>query len=155
MIFIFQKWRTSVLTHIFNETPEMLANLWLILLLICWVQSGMIWDEACEDKECSGSPDRGDGLNSFDDWDGSTRTYSTRIRYTCADGLGFGTTGSPTTITAFCGKKCDGFSWMGCFSSWEDPAECRNSAPEWRITGGLSQLPECNVGEKTLKSTFC
>ena len=152
VLFIFQKWRPSALKHIFNENLEMLVNLWLILLLICCVQSqNMIWDEDCEAKECSGSPVRGDGLNSFDDWDGSTRTYSTGIKYTCADGLGFDTTGSPSTINGYCGKKCDG-GYFGCYAGWEDPAECRDSDPEWRISGGLSQLPECNVGEETWRN---
>ena len=131
----------------------MLANTWLLLFLICCVNSGMIWDEDCEDKECSGSPDRGDGVTIFDDWDESTRTYSTKITYTCAEGLGFDTTGSPSKIDGYCGKKCSGFSWNGCFTSgfgwWDnDPADCRNSDPEWRISGGLSQLPECNVGKQ-------
>ena len=137
--------------HIFDETLEMLANLWFILLLICSVHSGYIWDPDCAAKECSGDPDRGDGVKSLDNWDGSTRTYSTAITYTCAEGLGFDTTGSPSTITGYCGKKCwEG--WNDCYgTSWldPDPAECRNSDPEWRFSGfpDLSELPECNVGK--------
>ena len=107
----------------------------------------MMWDKDCEAKECSGSPERGDGLNSFDNWDESTRTYSTTITYTCGEGLGFDTTGSPSTITGYCGKKC--LDWLDdCFTfSDPDPAECRNSDPEWRFSDGtnhhLSELPEC------------
>ena len=132
----------------------MLANLWLIQLLIRCVQSAMMWDKDCSAKECSGSPERGDGLNSFDNWDESTRTYSTTITYTCAEGLGFDTTGSPTKIYGYCGKKCTAHSWRDQCSTRtdDDPAECRNSDPEWRISGGLSQLPECNVGEKTWRN---
>ena len=151
VLFIFQKWKPSAIKHILKKNLEMLANLWLIQLLICCVQSDMMWDEDCEAKECSGSPDRGDGLNSFDDWDGSTRTYSTGIKYTCAEGLGFDTTGSPSTINGYCGKKCDG-GYYGCYAGGQDPAECRNSDPEWRISGGLSQLPECNVGKETWRN---
>ena len=127
----------------------MLAKLWFILFLICCVHSGMIWDEECEDKECSGTPDRGDGVTVHDDWDGSTRSYSTQITYTCDEGLGFDTTGSPAKLSGYCGKKCSGFDWYGCFTSWSDndPAECRSSDPEWRISGE-SSLPECNVGKK-------
>ena len=109
-----------------------------------------IWDPDCSSKECSGSPDRGDGVTSFDDWDGSTRTYSTKITYTCDEGLGFDTADSPSKIESYCGKKCD--RWRGdCFTSWfdPDPARCRNQDPDWRHEGG--QLPGCTIGEGDAK----
>ena len=125
------------------------AILWFLLLLICFVNSASIWDPECATKECPGDPDRGDGVNSFDDWDGTTKTYSTKITYTCADGLGFDTTGSPAKIESFCGKKCNGFNTENVhrcyYSGGVDPAECRNSDPEWDHEGG--QLPGCTVGK--------
>ena len=123
-----------------------------LLFLLQSAHCAKIWDPDCSSKKCSGSPDRGDGVTSFDDWDGSTRTYSTKITYTCDEGLGFDTTGSPSKIESYCGKKCDG--WKGkystdCFSSWSDPARCRNRNPDWRHEGG--QLPGCTIGEGDAK----
>ena len=123
----------------------MMANFRLIILTIFGVNSSLIWDPECEGKECSGSPDRGDRVTSFDDWDGSTRTYGTKITYICAEGFVFDIKGFPSKIESFCGKKCDGWSIGSkrkCFSSQvkSDPAECK-SGPEWRNKDGL--LPGC------------
>ena len=123
-----------------------MANFWLILLTIYGVNSSLIWDPECEGKECSGSPDRGDGLTNFDDWDGSTRTYGTKITYTCAEGFAFDLKGFPSKIENYCGKKCEGWSigsHKKCFlnQNKSDEAGCRISGPEWSNKDG--KLPRC------------
>ena len=123
-----------------------MANFWLIILTIFGVNSSLIWDPECEGKECSGSPDRGDGLTSFDNWDGSTRTYSTKITYTCAEGFAFDLKGFPSKIENYCGKKCEGWSigsQKKCFLSQDksDRIGCRISGPEWSDKDG--KLPRC------------
>ena len=123
-----------------------MANFWLILLTIYGVNSILIWDPECEGKECSGSPDRGDRVTSFDNWDGSTRSYGTKITYTCAEGFAFDLKGFPSKIENYCGKKCEGWiigSQRKCFLSQDksDQAGCRVSGPEWSNKDG--KLPRC------------
>ena len=125
-----------------------MANFWLIILTIFGVNSSLIWDPECEGKECSGSPDRGDRVTSFDDWDGSTRTYGTKITYTCAEGFAFDLKGFPSKIENYCGKKCEGWiigSQKTCFLSQDksDQAGCRISGPEWSNKDGKLPLPRC------------
>ena len=123
-----------------------MANFWLIILTIFGVNSSLIWDPECEGKECSGSPDRGDRVTSFDNWDGSTRSYGTKITYTCAEGFAFDLKGFPSKIENYCGKKCEGWSigsQKTCFLSQDksDQAGCRVSGPEWSNKDG--KLPRC------------
>ena len=127
-----------------------------LLFLLQSVHCVKIWDPDCSSKECSGSPDRGDGVTSFDDWDGSTRTYSTKITYTCDEGLGFDTIDSPSKIESHCGRKCDGRKgkWSTYCFTWldPDPAKCRNQDPDWDHEGG--QLPGCTIGEGDAKQAI-
>ena len=123
-----------------------MANFRLIILTIFGVHSSLIWDPECEGKECSGSPDRGDEVTSFDDWDGFTRTYGTKITYTCAEGFAFDLKGFPSKIENYCGKMCEGWSigsQKKCFLSQDksDQAGCRISGPEWSNKDG--KLPRC------------
>ena len=124
---------------------------WLVLVLVCGLFAGNIWDPRCKystSRRCSGAPARADGTSSFDDWDG-TKKYSTKVSYSCDEGLGFDTTNSPSKVYAYCGKMCSEQvdpEWAG-WCDWGDPADCRLQDPQWRyigFTGG--SLPSCSVG---------
>ena len=125
---------------------------WLVLLLVSGHHGGSIWDPRCQyswSRTCPGDPLRGDGTSTFDDWDGAKK-YSTRVSYSCNEGVGFDTTNSPAKVFAYCGKKCSESSDedLAGLCNWGDPAECRYQDPQWRYSGFTgSSLPSCSVGE--------
>ena len=142
----------------------MWPSLLLVLLLVSRLYAGKIWDPQCKlsySRRCSGDPLRGDGSNTFDDWDGSTKRYSTKVTYTCNDGVGFDTTNSPAKVSAYCGKKCDehyvsgyGGGWAG-YCRGTDPADCRYQDPHWyysALNSAGNSLPSCSVGENSPSS---
>ena len=134
----------------------------LVLLLVSRLYAGKIWDPQCKlsySRTCTGNPIRGDGTTSFDDWNGSTKKYSSIVTYTCNEGVGFDTTNSPSKVYAYCGKKCNeryvsgwGGGWKG-YCSGTDPAACRYQDPQWRYSAlSGSSLPSCSVGENSPSS---
>ena len=130
----------------------------LVFPLVPKLFAGTIWDPRCKQahsRRCLGGPLRGDGATSFDDWNGSTKKYSSVVTYTCNEGVGFDTTNSPSKVYAKCGKTCTeryvsgwGGGWSGRCVGTYDPAQCRYQDPEWRYVGFTgSSLPSCSVGE--------
>ena len=74
------------------------------------VHGGLIWDPDCLYSECVGDPLVGDGFSTFDDWTGS-RKYSTKVHFTCNEGIGFDLyddwNNAPTMIYMQCGRQCE------------------------------------------------
>ena len=137
-----------------------------LLILTFWAPkrlAGWIWNPNCMQGDCWWDPLVGDGVNSFDDWSGST-TYSTTVYYTCNEGVGFDlyddNYNAPAKIYAQCGSKCEEgrYPW----SHWRYPGQpngrCRHSQrytgcnPDWlySFTPEWGSLPDCSIGEQKI-----
>ena len=136
---------------------------WIMLLLALVLvispycgEAGEIWDPTCKYQSCLGDPIRGDGVSSFDTWNGN-KGYQTSFSYNCTSGIGFDYTNFPAKLYATCGKKCTEWTYKNkgktvktgqCTASTAyDACYYGHSAATWvySFTGG--SLPACSKGE--------
>ena len=135
-------------------------KLFIFLLWIPIRLAGWIWNPECSQSWCWGDPLEGDGISSFDDWSGSYR-YSTRVFYTCNEGVGFdlydNNYNAPAKIYAQCGQQClEGtFPW-GHQRAGQGNGRCKYNQgpcyPDWlySFTPEWGSLPDCSIGEEEM-----
>ena len=119
---------------------------------------GWIWDPDCLNSECVGDPLVGDGFSSFDDWTGS-RKYSTKVHFTCNEGIGFDLyddwNNAPTMIYMQCGRQCEEGTYGRYHSkAGQGTGRCKYYQgwcnPDWlySFTPEFGDLPACSIGDQ-------
>ena len=122
------------------------------------VHGGWIWDPDCLNSECVGDPLVGDGFSSFDDWTGS-RKYSTKVHFTCNEGIGFDLyddwNNAPTMIYMQCGRQCEeGTYGRYHYKAGQGTGRCKYDQglcyPDWlySFTPEFGDLPACSIGDQ-------
>ena len=128
------------------------------------VHGGWIWDPDCLNSECVGDPLVGDGFSSFDDWTGS-RKYSTKVHFTCNEGIGFDLyddwNNAPTMIYMQCGRQCEeGTYGRYHWKAGQGTGRCKYVQgwcnPDWlySFTPESDRIPECSIGDQEWHNFF-